>query len=70
VQGAVDTEHHLIVTHEMTNSGSDRHNWPIWPSRRRLQSEMLEAVADRSYFSSPKVLACHKDGITATCPSR
>ena len=24
VQVAVDTEHHLIVTHEMTNSGSDR----------------------------------------------
>jgi hypothetical protein len=31
---------------------------------------MLEAVADRSYFSSPKILACQKDGITATCPSR
>jgi hypothetical protein len=26
VQVAVDTEHHLIVTHEVTNSGSDRHN--------------------------------------------
>jgi len=24
VQVAVDTEHHLIVTHEVTNSGSDR----------------------------------------------
>jgi len=24
VQAAVDTEHHLIVTHEVTNSGSDR----------------------------------------------
>lgn len=24
VQVAVDTEHHLIVTYEMTNSGSDR----------------------------------------------
>src|SRR5664279_1602193 len=26
VQVAVDAEHHLIVTHEVTNSGSDRHN--------------------------------------------
>ena len=24
VQVAVDTEHHLIITHEVTNSGSDR----------------------------------------------
>jgi hypothetical protein len=24
VQIAVDTEHHLIITHEVTNSGSDR----------------------------------------------
>ena len=24
VQSAVDTEHHLIVTHEVTNVGSDR----------------------------------------------
>jgi hypothetical protein len=24
VQIAVDTEHHLIVTHEVTNEGSDR----------------------------------------------
>jgi hypothetical protein len=36
----------------------------------KAQSEMLEAVADRSYFSSLKILACHKDGITATRPSR
>ena len=36
VQVAVDTEHHLIVAHEVTNSGSDRHSSPIWPSRRKL----------------------------------
>jgi translation elongation factor P/translation initiation factor 5A len=36
VQVAVDTEHHLIVTHEVTNSGSDRvHNLPMLPSKRR-----------------------------------
>jgi len=36
VQVAVDTEHHLIVTHEVTNGGSDRAHWPIWPGRPRL----------------------------------
>jgi hypothetical protein len=29
VQVAVDTEHHLIVTHEMTNTGSDGRTWPV-----------------------------------------
>jgi hypothetical protein len=35
VQVAVDTEHHLIVTHEVTNSGSDRAQLAIWPRKRR-----------------------------------
>jgi hypothetical protein len=37
VQVAVETEHHLIITHEVTNVGSDRHSLQIWPSgpRRR-----------------------------------
>jgi hypothetical protein len=36
VQVAVDTEHHLIMTHEATNDGSDRlHNAPVWTPRRR-----------------------------------
>src|SRR5438046_7250655 len=32
VQSAVDTKHHLIVTHEVTNVGSDR-SQPACPSR-------------------------------------
>ena len=36
VQVAVDTEHHLIVTHEVTNSTKIGRNWPIWPRRPRL----------------------------------
>jgi hypothetical protein len=36
VQVAVDTEHHLIVTHEVTNSGSDRAQLAAHPSRSRL----------------------------------
>src|ERR1700733_6271935 len=34
VQSAVDTKHHLIVAHEVTNVGSDRTNCLAWPSRR------------------------------------
>ena len=33
-----------------------------------LQTETLEAVADRGYFSSLEILACHEAGITVTLP--
>ena len=35
VQVAVDTEHHLIVTHEVTNDGSDRAQLANIAPRRR-----------------------------------
>ena len=70
VQVAVDTEHHLIVTHEVTNSGSDRAQLANMAKQAKavLQTETLEAVADRGYFSSPEILACHEAGITVTLP--
>src|SRR5213596_2387942 len=44
VQVAVDTEHHLIVTHEVTNSGSDRSQLANVASQAKgvLQTETLE----------------------------
>ena len=70
VQVAVDTEHHLIVTHEVTNSGSDRAQLANVAKQAKsvLQAETLEAVADRGYFNSPEILACHEAGITVTLP--
>src|SRR6266850_786692 len=70
VQVAVDTEHHLIVTHEVTNSGSDRAQLANVAKQAKavLQTETLEAVADRGYFSSAEILACHEAGITVTLP--
>src|ERR1700746_2638053 len=70
VQVAVETEHHLIVTHEVTNSGSDRAQLANMAKQARavLQTETLEAVADRGYFSSLEILACHEAGITVTLP--
>ena len=70
VQVAVDTEHHLIVTHEVTNSGSDRAQLANMARQAKavLKTETLEAVADRGYFSSPEILACHEAGITVTLP--
>src|SRR6201747_248264 len=66
VQVAVDTEHHLIVTHEVTNSGSDRAQLANMAKQAKavLETETIEAVADRGYFSSLEILACHEAGIT------
>jgi transposase len=70
VQVAVDTEHHLIVTHEVTNSGSDRAQLANMAKQTKsvLNSATLEAVADRGYFSSDEILACENAGITVTLP--
>jgi len=70
VQVAVDTEHHLIVAHEVTNSGSDRSQLANMAKQAKavLQAQELAAVADRGYFNSPEILACHEAGITVTLP--
>jgi hypothetical protein len=46
VQVAVDREHHLIVTHEVTNSGSDRAQLSNIASQAKdaLGVDKLEAV--------------------------
>jgi transposase len=70
VQVAVDTEHHLIVTHEVTNSGSDRAQLANVASQAKavLGIDKLEAVADRGYFSGEQILACHNADIAVTLP--
>jgi transposase len=70
VQIAVDTEHHLIVTHEVTNTGSDRSQLAniALQTKDVLGAERLDAVADRGYFNSPEILACEQANITVTLP--
>ena len=70
VQVAVDTEHHLIVTHEVTNTGSDRSQLAKIASQAKdiLGADHLDAVADRGYFNSPEILACEQADITGTLP--
>jgi transposase len=70
VQVAVDIEHHLIVTHEVTNVGSDRSQLArvAKETKATLQADTLEAVADRGYFSGEEILACEQAGITVTLP--
>src|SRR5476651_679215 len=70
VQVAVDTEHHLIIAHEVTNTGSDRAQLANIASRAKdvLGVEKLEAVADRGYYSGEEILACDRAGIAVTLP--
>jgi transposase len=70
VQVAVETEHHLIVAHEVTNVGSDRAQLSTMSKEAKavLGVERLEAVADRGYWDSEEILACEQAGITVTLP--
>src|ERR1700730_4247194 len=69
VQSAVDTKHHLIVAHEVTNVGSDRSQLSHMSERARaIGSEAIEAVADRGYYSGEEILACEEAGITVCLP--
>jgi hypothetical protein len=70
VQVAVDTENHLIVTHEVTNTGSDRSQLARVASAAKavLQVGQLEAVADRGYYNGEEIIACDAAGITVTLP--
>src|SRR6202043_543646 len=70
VQSAVDTKHHLIVTHEVTNVGSDRSQLSRMSEQARaaIGSETIEAVADRGYYSGEEIVACEQAGITVYLP--
>jgi transposase len=70
VQTAVDTKHHLIVAHEVTNVGNDTAHLSniACQAKAALGVERLEAVADRGYFDGEEILACDQAEITVTLP--
>ena len=70
VQAAVDTEHHLIVAHEVTTSGSDRAQLAPMSklTKQVLGVDTLDVVADRGYFTSEQILECAEAGVTVTLP--
>ena len=70
VQTAVDTTHHLIVAHEVTNVGHDRTQLAnmAQQSKAIIETEELEVVADHGYFKGEEILACDEAGITTYLP--
>jgi len=65
VQVAVDTQHHLIMAHEIVNEGHDRTQ--LVPMGQRAKeaagTNEITVLADRGYFNGEQVLACEGTGI-------
>jgi hypothetical protein len=68
VQSAVETQHHLIVAHEVTNHGYDRDALSMMAhaARDEMASETIEAVADKGYYKGEEIVACEQAGIAVT----
>lgn len=70
VQTAVDTKHHLIISHEVTNVGHDRTQLANMAKhvQRITGRANLIAIADRGYFNGVEIQACEQQGITPLVP--
>lgn len=70
VQVAVECEHHLIITHEVTNVGNDRGQLaPMAVAAKAvLDAAHLDVIADRGYFDSEQIKSCVEAGVAVTLP--
>jgi transposase len=70
VQCAVETEHHLIAAHEVTNDVHDRHQLSGMAEKAKeaLGAEAIDALADRGFYDGKEILACGQNGVTAYLP--
>jgi transposase len=70
VQTAVDAKHHLVVTHEVTNRGTDRAQLSSMGTQAQeaLGTTKFTALADRGYYAGPEILKCEEVGINALVP--
>jgi hypothetical protein len=66
----VDAQHHLIVAHEVTNTGSDRAQLSkmALAAREAIGTTDLQAFADRGYYNSLEIKACDDAGIQTFVP--
>ncbi len=69
VQTAVDTKHHLIVTHEVTNVGHDRTQLADMAMQTQdTIGRPITVLADRGYFYGEEILRCDAAGIVPLVP--
>ncbi|WP_052316611.1 transposase [Thioalkalivibrio nitratireducens] len=77
VQSVVDDQHHLILTHEVTNAGNDLGQLvPMAEQARQMlldgqtteAAQPLEVLADAGYFTESDIAACASRGIVPYVP--
>jgi transposase len=70
VQTVVDAKHHLIIAHEVTNVGHDKHQLANMARQAKevTGANGLTVLADRGYFSGEQVVACQAAGATPIVP--
>lgn len=63
-------EHHIIVAHQVTNIVVDRALLAPMAAKAKdaMQTETLDALADRGYYSGEQLLACETIGVTPLVP--
>ena len=74
VQSAVESKHHLIIAHRVSNVGSDRSQPSSLAKQAKaiLDVEQLDVVADRGYYNGDEIRrywtsACTSCAIKAQC---
>jgi len=70
VQTAVDSKHHLIAAHEVTNAPTDRHQLSSMADQVKtaLKAEALMVIADPGYYEGEEIVDCYDANITALVP--
>jgi len=70
VQTAVDTRHHLIVAHQVTNVGHDRQQLSTMAQQagQATGNGALTVLADRGYFNGEQIRDCEQHGINPLVP--
>ena len=70
VQAAAEIGHHLIVAHDVVQTGSDRAQLEPMGQQAKdaLGVDELDVVADRGYFSAGQIKDCADAGIRPTLP--
>ncbi len=70
VQTAVDSKHHLIAAHEVTNATTDRSQLSSMAGKasEALDAKELTVIADPGYYKGEEIVECYEAGITALVP--
>jgi len=70
VQTAVDSKHHLIAAHEVTNAPIDCNQLASMAGQAKaaLEAESLTVIADPGYYKGEELVECYETGVKALVP--